>query len=194
LEDPVDPQISKHLLDRRRLLAATLAQPKPDPPRAAVDAQRRALLDSGNISIAQESAFDLRARAGAALFSPLLDPDVVELLYRLPPRRLIAGGRAKSPARGVLSRYLGDLANAWPRTVYGNSLWAATIRTEGSRAWSASGGASLLEALGLVDPERLEAILTGEASPVSLSNLTAAGRALTLNSWLRGINDRSHRV
>ena len=54
------------------------------------------MLDSGNISIVQESAFELRARAGAALFSPLLDPDVV--------LRTDGGGKgplARPPVSGV---------------------------------------------------------------------------------------------
>jgi asparagine synthetase B (glutamine-hydrolysing) len=179
---------------RRRLLAATLVQTTPDSPRAAVDAQKRVLLDSGNLSIAQELAFELQARAATASLSPLLDPDVVELLYRLPPRQLIAGGRAKAPARHVLSRYLADLANSWPRTVYANSLWTETIRTEGSRAWSASAGASVVAEHGLADPERLGAILTGGASPVSPFDLNVAWRALSLDAWLGGIDDRLRRV
>jgi asparagine synthetase B (glutamine-hydrolysing) len=193
-EQRIQPWIAPDEDLRRRLLAAILTQTTPDPPGAAVDAQKRVLLDSGNLSIAQELAFELQARAGAASLSPLLDPDVVELLYRLPPRQLIAGGRAKAPARDVLSRYLADLANSWPRTVYANSLWAETIRTEGSRAWSASGGASLVAELGLVDSERLEAILTGAAGPISPSARTAAWRALSLDSWLRGISDRSYHL
>jgi asparagine synthetase B (glutamine-hydrolysing) len=193
-EQRIPPWIAPDEDLRRRLLAAILTQTTPDPPGAAVDAQRRVLLDSGNLSIAQELAFELQARAGAASLSPLLDPDVVELLYRLPPRQLIAGGRAKAPARDVLSRYLADLANSWPRTVYANSLWTETIRTEGSRAWSASGGASLVAELGLVDSERLEAILTGAAGPISPSTRTAAWRALSLDSWLRGISDRSYHL
>jgi hypothetical protein len=152
------------------------------------------LLDAANLSIAQELAFEMEARTGAASRSPLLDPDVVGLLYRLPPRQLVAGGRAKAPARKVLTRYLPDLANSWPRTVYGDSVWTETIRREGDRAWSASGGAAVLSELGLVDSERLEAIFTGAAGSTSPADLTAAWRAMSLNSWLRGINDRSHRL
>jgi hypothetical protein len=180
-----DEDLRRHVLDR------ILAQTTPDPPGAAVGAQRWALLDGENLSIVQELAFEHQAHTGAASLSPLLDPDVIEFLHLLPPRQLVAGGRAKAPARDVLSRYLPDLADSWPRTVYGNSVWIETIRAEGSRAWSASGEASVLAEFGLVDPGRAKAILTGDVGRASLSDLTGAWRSLSLDSWLRGIGDRT---
>jgi asparagine synthetase B (glutamine-hydrolysing) len=193
VEQRTPPWIATDRDLRRRILARILARTTPDAPGAAVDAQKRALLDADFLSITHEEGFELGARTGTALLSPLLDADVIDLLHPLPPRRLTARGRAKAPARDVLSRYLPDLANSWPRTVYANSFWTETIRAEGSRAWSASGGASVLAELGLVDTDRLEAILRAAAAAAP-SDLTAAWRALSLSSWLQGIHNRPHQL
>ena len=82
--------------------------------------------------------------------------------------------------------------NSWPHTVYANSFWADTIRREEGKAWATSDGTPILRELGLVDPARVEAILTGKNGPASPSDLVAAWRALSLDSWLRGIEDRGH--
>lgn len=156
--------------------------------------ERQRVLDSGNHSVAQELSFALSDRTGATLAAPLLDPDVVDLLYGLSPRVLVAGGRAKAPARDVLGRYLPELASSWPRTVYGNSFWAETIRREWQRAWSVSNGLIELAAAGIVDPEGLERQLAAEPGRWGFAELAAAALALSLESWLRGVAHRSDGV
>lgn len=183
-----DEEVRRHLLDR--VLVRTTA----DHPRRTVKTQRQAILDADFLSIAREEAFELQTEPAPPCRSPLLDPDVIELLHLLPPRLLTTGGRAKAPARDVLAGYLHDLADSWPRTVYGDSFWEATIVREGRQAWSNSGGVPLLADMGLVDHDQIMATLNGGAERSPLSDLRAAWRALSLESWLGGINQRSDRL
>jgi asparagine synthase (glutamine-hydrolysing) len=177
---------------RRRLIERIVERTAPASPRLAIDGEKRALLDGENLSVANETAFELEARTGATSRSPLLDPDLLDLLYRVPSRRLIAGGRVKALAREALGPYLGDLVDTWPRTVYGNSLWTETIRREGHRAWSHSGGAPVLADLGIVDGGLLEGVLTRQAR--SPAELAAAWRALSLGSWFRAFAEGEHHL
>jgi asparagine synthase (glutamine-hydrolysing) len=173
---------------RRSLVAGILSRTAPRS--LAADAEKRTLLESENMSVAQELAFVDGRRTGVGFRSPLLDPDLVAFLYGLPPRRLVAGGRCKALARDALAPYVGDLADSWPQTVYGDSLWAEAIRAEGGRVWSLSGGAPLLTALGAVDPVRLEASLIRPARQASAPELASAWRAVSLDSWFRRLCDR----
>jgi asparagine synthase len=179
--------------DLRRCVVERMAEQTPlHAPGAALEAERRLLLDLETLSVGSEVAFEAEARTHASYLSPLLDADVVDYLHHLKPRELITGGHAKAPARDILSRFLPGLATSWPRTVLGNALWRDTIRDQGARAWSLSGGVSSLAELGLVDASGVRATLSDAGAPVTLSALVAAWRALSLESWLGGIADRKN--
>lgn len=175
---------------RHLLLTRIVDETNQEPPGRAAKAQKRELLQSGEFSVARETMFELRERTGVVASAPLLDSDVVEFLYQLDPRRLIAGGRAKSLARDVLAKHLPRFSGTWPRTVYGNSFWFTTLAAEAPAAWSeAPDAAGRLAELGLVDAGRASALLAG-AQPPGPDDLVAAWRALSLGRWLRGVEER----
>ena len=167
-------------------MAAALVVLHPVVPAARrVAFERRRLLDNVQISLTQEMNRDFEGRTGLRIAMPLLDPDVVEHLYRLPPGCFVSGGKAKAPARKVLSRHLGSLAGSWPQTVFANSLWADAVRTEGRRAWEFVGDVEALSGLGLVDPVGVEQALIDPSPATPLRDLTAAWRAVTFEGWVR---------
>lgn len=171
---------------RRQIVAGIVTQTVRGSPAAADE--KRSLLEGESLSVAREIAFADEQRTGVSFCSPLVDPDLLALVYCLPQRRHIARGQAKALARDLLSRYLADLPGSWPRTVYGNSVWAQAVRTEGGRVWSLAGGAPTLTSLGVIEPVRLEASLTRPADQASALELVPAWRALSLDSWFRRLS------
>ena len=70
--------------------------------RPTIARERQEVLDGGNLSSAQELQFEMYDRSGIAGAFPLLDPDVVDLLYGLPPgaprrRRSSKSARPRPP-------------------------------------------------------------------------------------------------
>jgi asparagine synthetase B (glutamine-hydrolysing) len=172
--------------DLRRRLAQAIVESDPFVPVSQrVEFERRRILDGAEVSAAQEMDRDFERRTGVLIDMPLLDPDLVQHLCELAPRRLVARGRAKALAREVLSRRLGALAGRWPRTVYANSFWAQTIRKEGARAWELSAGVDALAELGIVDPAHVRRVLTEPLDSTTLQDSNGAWRALTFDRWLR---------
>jgi hypothetical protein len=174
-------------LELRRQLADAIVRSDPFVPASSlVVSGRRRLLFGVQHSLVQELNRDFERRTGVVIAQPLLDPEVVGYLYRLPARALLAGGKTKAPARQVISRRFGALAESWPRTVYANSVWGETIRREGRDAWNLAGNLESLAQLGLVDPDGVERALTGRGAPTPFRESTAAWRALTFAVWLEG--------
>jgi asparagine synthase (glutamine-hydrolysing) len=174
---------------RDAVVEGAVAATAPAPVGHAASTERSGFLDSGYLSAAWERAFDLERRTGLTSPAPLLDPDVVDFLCAIAPRALVEGGRVKAPARDILSSRFPDLADSWPRTVYGNALWSEAIRRDGARAWLRADGVGALVATGLVEPRGLEGVLRNEF-PASPAEMGAAWRALSLDAWLQGIENR----
>jgi Asparagine synthase/Glutamine amidotransferase domain len=151
-----------------------------------VTRSRLRLLDHATPSMIQEALFAAKQRIGIPVLAPLLDPDVVSVITSIPPVRLVAHGRAKALAAELAGSRVPAYARHWPPTVYGDSLWARTITSEGTAAWSKTGGAELLAAAGVVDRHLLEQRLRQKERRWSAAESTWLIRALILEVWLQG--------
>jgi asparagine synthetase B (glutamine-hydrolysing) len=170
---------------RRQLADAIVGSDPFVPADSLVESERRRLLYGIQHSLVQELNRDFEHRTGIPIGQPLLDADLLGYLYRQPPRNLLEGGKAKALARKVLSRRFGAIAESWPRTVYGNSIWAEAVRQEGPQALLFAGSLESLAEYGLVDPTGVERALNGRDAS-GFRESTAAWRAVTFAVWLEG--------
>jgi len=146
--DPVwispDPELRA---EQRRRAEATLADP--DPPHGFYERDLRAGVDFGVWEL--EEQHEIGRRAGIRFLRPFLDPDVVELLYRMPPRMLNEGGRSKGPIRRTIARRFPDLGLERQRKVLASSFYQSLLLREGPMLAETAGDFPALSALGVVD-------------------------------------------
>ena len=130
-----------------------------------------------------EEAFVARRRFSLPVLKPLLDPDVVEFLYRLRPTALISGGLTKAPAREFLSARLSFPAD-WPKAS-ADPAWQLLMRSEGAGAWEALGGIEVLSAAGIVDERALDRFVRKRIGGVNPRQATLLWETMSLESWLK---------
>ena len=94
-------------------------------------------------------------RLGVHIVHPYWDSDLVDLLYRTPPRLLSAGGRSKGLVRDTVARRFPKLGFESQRKVHATEFYWKTMQTEGPREWATLGKATALADLGVVDPSLL---------------------------------------
>lgn len=144
--------------------------------------QKKQLLEHPNLSVTMEDVRAMSDRVGVALGLPLFDSDVVAFLYGLPERLLIRRGKMKALARDLLAQRLPGLVRVWPRTVFGDSFFTATIMNEIEAAWQTVGQARLLADLGVIDPKK-----ANSSVPWSTSEAERIWGATNLDIWLRSL-------
>ena len=120
---------------RRSLVAALTETPLPPRARDLLARGKLSLLDHVTPSLMLENVAAVRDRTGVGVVAPLLDADVVAFLYSVPSGRLVANGRAKALAAELVGPRVPQFARAWPRTVYGDSLWRGALASEAKTAW-----------------------------------------------------------
>jgi asparagine synthase (glutamine-hydrolysing) len=122
-------------------------------------------------------------RLGYRCFYPFWDRQVVELLLRTHPERLIAGGRFKGPLRRLVAERLRNVE--LPRRKVDFTRGAADLlRRLGPPAWDALDGELELSRLGIVDGERLRRFMAGFFAGAHSQGPTA-WEILSTEHWLR---------
>jgi asparagine synthetase B (glutamine-hydrolysing) len=153
-------------------------------PRDLYSRSREHLLVHPNISVNFEDAFHGGARHGIPIRMPFYDVDLVEFLYSLDPSVLLHNGQIKWLAQEFLAPRVPQLARRWPKTVYGDALWALVVRSQGLDALSMLGGTEVLENLGIVDGQRLRETLEKGSIGLDAAEIASLWHALNLESWL----------
>ncbi|HEY6230067.1 MAG TPA: asparagine synthase-related protein [Pyrinomonadaceae bacterium] len=115
----------------------------------------RPALDHAVVSWELEEMFEVYGRAGVRMFQPFWDADLVDMLYRTPPFRLIQGGRSKGLVRNSLARRFPNLGFGKQRKVEATSFYASLIYKDGRARWEAMNGARTLGDMGIVDEPAL---------------------------------------
>src|SRR5262249_17772339 len=93
-----------HTLRAEQRDRADGALPDPDPPHGFYMREQRNSLDHVVNSWDAEEQYEWGKQIGVRLLHPFFDADVVEMLYRTPPRVLNDGGRTKGLVRQTLVR------------------------------------------------------------------------------------------
>lgn len=128
----------------------------PKPPNGFYLREMRASLEHPLQAIEMENAFEVSRRAGASLRHPFWDADLVDLLFRIPPRLLNQGGRTKGMVRNAIARRFPDLGFERHRKVFAYNFFGSVVSKEGPAAWKSLNGAKTLASLGVVDQRRVD--------------------------------------
>ena len=147
--------------------------------------QGRISLDHAIVSMEMEEVFENGRHLGVRMAQPYWDPDLVDLLYRIPPDVLNRGGRAKGLVRETLSRRFPNLGLERQKKVIASDYFTSVMLGQGREIWDQTGGAQALADLGVVDGARMRR---------AAEELFAAGTAraanrmwniLNLEAWIR---------
>jgi hypothetical protein len=120
-------------------------------------AEARLTLDHPVVSWELEETFENGRRLGVRYFHPYWDPDLVDLLWRVPPSILASGGRMKGLVRKVVARRFPTLGFEQQKKVEVKGLFFSILAKEAPAVWREMGGAKSLAKLGLVDVKRFDA-------------------------------------
>jgi hypothetical protein len=116
-------------------------------------------LDTSLVAQELEEFFELGRRIQMPVLRPFLDPDVIELLARVPPEVLNQGQRSKAIVRDALDRRFPELEFKQQRKVQGIPTLRRILRDEFDALWSSVGPPTALAELGVVDLDRLDAAI-----------------------------------
>lgn len=145
----------------------------------------RAGLDHPLTSMELEEIFEMGRRLGVRFRHPYWDADVVDLLYRTPPRLLSRNGRAKSLVRDTVARRFPRLGLERQKKIAGTSFFRQVLRDEIPKLWKNSGGAPHLAALGVVDAARAQAMVDASLSEFSREGLSRIWDLVNLDAWVQ---------
>jgi asparagine synthase (glutamine-hydrolysing) len=142
-------------------------------------------LDHAIVSLEMEEVFENGRHLGVRMAQPYWDPDLVDLLYRIPPDVLNRGGRAKGLVRETLARRFPSLGLERQKKVIATDYFTSVMLGQGRRVWDKSGGPQALAELGVVDPIRVN---QAAERMFSSGNARAANRIwniLNFEAWVR---------
>jgi asparagine synthase (glutamine-hydrolysing) len=133
-----------------------------------------------------EESFENGKRLGMRYAHPYCDLDLANLLWRTAPSVLARGGHAKGLLREAVSRRFPGLGFDTQKKVTVTRLFASIMRREGPSIWSELGGAKALSQLGIVDPDRVNAMMSETlATGTNHARATKGFVLLNLEYWLR---------
>jgi asparagine synthetase B (glutamine-hydrolysing) len=114
-------------------------------------AEVRSGLEHPLVSMELEELYAQGRRLGLHMLQPFWDAQLVEFLYRTPPKLLNEGGRSKALVRQAVARRFPGLGFENQRKIAATGFVRSLIDAEGSRAWSELGGVPALSDAGVVD-------------------------------------------
>ena len=146
--------------------------------------ETRLALDNPLVTIAMEETFENARGLGMNILAPFADADLVDFLYRTPPRLLDKGGRAKGLVRDRLARSFPELGFERQRKINATSYVGSMIQRELPSVWKQVGGIERLAEFGIADPQRTEPVLAAALAGDRLSQ-HHAWEMLNLECWLQ---------
>ena len=146
-----DPRLRRELVDR-----AEAARPERSPrPGEYYVRKGRSALEHHVVSLELEEAWEKGRRMGLKILMPYWDADLVDFLFRVPPAKLIDGGRSKALVRQTMARRFPQLGLEHQRKVTTGNFWPKKW-PECRAIWAELGGAPALGELGIVDSRSLD--------------------------------------
>ena len=177
-----DPTLRQDLEDRA---CRTLAPP--DPPHGFYFQEVRTGLEHPVTSIELEEQYQFGQWLGVRFHHPYWDADLVDLLYRTPPRLLNQGGRSKGLVRDSLAKRFPALGFDRQRKVLATQYYRSVLLAEAPAIARTYGDCRTLDELGVVDGPRAQRMI-GEAlasGSGTTRQLHQAWDLLTLEAWAR---------
>jgi hypothetical protein len=149
--------------------------------------QGRLTLDHAIVSMEMEEVFENGRSMDMRVLMPYWDPDLVDLLYRVPPDLLNRGDRAKALVRETLANRFSGLGLDRQKKVIATRYFTAVMLGQGRRIWDRIGGAKglALAELGLVDSARLEEFAGRAFKSNDVRMANRIWNVLNFESWVR---------
>jgi len=145
----------------------------------------RISLDHAIVSMEMEEVFENGRHLGVRMAQPYWDPDLVDLLYRIPPDVLNRGGRAKGLVRQTLARRFPDLGLERQKKVIATDYFTSVMLGQGREIWQQMGGAQALAELGVVDGSRVQQAAQHLFSSGTARAANRIWNILNLEAWVR---------
>jgi hypothetical protein len=179
--DPVWVSPDRELrIEQRRRAEGKLADP--DPPHGFYERDLRETINYGSWEL--EEQYEWGRRVGVRFLRPFWDPDVVEMLYRMPPRKLNEGGRAKGVVRHMLARRFPGLEFERQRKVVASSFYRSLLLRDGPALAERVDDFPALSALGVVDGRATRAFVR-DGLKQSSSQLDRSWMPVTVEIWVQ---------
>ena len=147
--------------------------------------QGRISLDHAIVSMEMEEVFENGRSMDMRILMPYWDPDLVDLLYRVPPDALNGGDRAKALVRQTLASRFNGLGLDRQKKVIASRYFTSVMLRQGARVWDRLGGAKALAEIGLVDPIRLDGFARRAFASNDVRAANRIWKVLNLESWVR---------
>ena len=147
-------------------------------------------IDHPLVALTREEIHESGRSAGVALRAPFEDDEMVEILARVPPRRLLQGGRSKGLVREYLRHRADPLGGLGAdlrhqRKVSFTGLFRDAVRLEAESCRDRLGGFRALAALDLVEPRALDRVVRRAHHLRTGAETLPLWSALVVESWLR---------
>jgi hypothetical protein len=146
--------------------------------------EQRNSLDHPIVSWEAEEQYEWGKRIGVRYLHPFFDADVVETLYRTPPRVLNDGGRTKGLVRRTLAQRFPALGLGAQRKVPATSFFQSVIRREAPALIDAAGDFPSLSELGIVNSQGVRRYVCDGLKQGGLK-AQRIFHILNLESWVR---------
>ena len=146
-------------------------------------------LDHTLMSWAAEELHEQGRQIGVRFLHPFSDPDLVEMLYRTPPRLLNADGRSKGLVRRTLAKRFPGLGLERQRKVLATSFFQALLLREGPALADLAGDFPALSGLGIVDGAALAAFIR-QALMQPGPRLQQIWQPINLEIWVRAYSKK----
>jgi asparagine synthetase B (glutamine-hydrolysing) len=175
----LDPQ-----LDIEHQHRAAQAMADSDPPRGFYVREVRTGLDHALVSWDAEERYVLGRESGIRFQHPFFDPDLIEILYRTPPRLLNAGGRSKGLVRQTMAKRFPHLGLERQRKIVALSFFQERLFQEGPALADLAGDFPALSDLGIVNGPALATFIR-QALQQPGPQLAKIWQPINLEMWVR---------
>ena len=132
-----------------------------------------------------EETQEFGRRLGLNVLHPYWDVDVIDLLYRAPPRLLMADGRSKWLLRRRLAERLPGLGLERRGKVSANSVFRNLMQRQAKLAWDRLGGVRALSELGVVSSSGVQSAVPAMLGAGPTQHTGHVWELLTLETWVR---------
>ena len=119
----------------------------------------RRSLDAPEKWFRHEETFLLGRRGGLSIRQPFWDPDLIDLMVRIPFHLRSEGGRAKALVRRPLAKRFPHLGFDGQRKTWLGDIFLTLVAGQAGKVLESMGGVRTLAELGVVDAERVRVLL-----------------------------------
>jgi asparagine synthetase B (glutamine-hydrolysing) len=132
-----------------------------------------------------EETQEFGRRLGLTVLHPFWDVDLVELLYRAPPKLLMGDGRSKWLLRRRLTQRFPGLGLEHRGKVSARGVFRNLMQRQATLAWQRLGGVRALTELGIVSSSGVQSMLAPMLDAGPTQHTGRVWELLTLETWVR---------